>query len=216
MDVSNVLNEEKKQQVIALGRLGWSLRRIQRTTGVRRETAAGYLKAAGIVLRPPGSWGRQPLAKPANGVITDSAPEKPASEVGPDRVPAKPANEVITDFGGELVVRANAAAEPQPSHSPSASACAPYRDAIELGLSRGRNAMAIWQDLVDTYGFAGGYQSVRRFVHRLHPSSSLEACAVIVTAPGEGYGKFRVMVRRKRYPVLFRTNRRDLSIPHFP
>jgi hypothetical protein len=28
--VSNVLSEEKKQQVIALGRLGWSLRRIER------------------------------------------------------------------------------------------------------------------------------------------------------------------------------------------
>ena len=190
MDVSNVLNEEKKQQVIALGRLGWSLRRIQRTTGVRRETAAGYLKAAGIVLRPPGSWGRQPSAKPAN--------------------------EVITDFGGELVVRAAAAAEPQPSHSPSASACAPYREAIELGLSRGRNAMAIWQDLVDIYGFAGGYQSVRRFVHKLHRSSSLEACAVIETAPGEDYGKSRVMVRKKRHLVRFWMNRRDLCIPHFP
>ena len=183
--MSNVLNEEKKQQVIALGRLGWSLRRIQQVTGVHRETAAAYLKAAGIAFRPPGSWGRQPAAKPANEVITDPVPEKPATEVSSDLVPAKPANEVITDFGVELVVRAAAAAEPQPSRSPSASACAPYRDAIELGLSRGRNAMAIWQDLVDIYGFAGGYQSVRRFVHKLHPSSSLEACAVIETAPGE-------------------------------
>jgi len=56
--VSNVLNEEKKQQVIALGRLGWSLRRIQRAIGVRRETAATYLKAAGIAFRPPGGGGR--------------------------------------------------------------------------------------------------------------------------------------------------------------
>jgi len=38
--MSNVLSQEKQQQVIALGRLGWSLRRIQRATGVRRETAA--------------------------------------------------------------------------------------------------------------------------------------------------------------------------------
>jgi hypothetical protein len=38
--MSNVLSEEKKQQVIALGRLGWSLRRIRRATGTRRETAA--------------------------------------------------------------------------------------------------------------------------------------------------------------------------------
>ena len=66
------MTEEKKQQVIALGRLGWSLRRIQRNTGVRRETAATYLKAAGIAFRQPGGWGRHPPAKPANGVITDS------------------------------------------------------------------------------------------------------------------------------------------------
>ena len=191
--MSNVLNEEKKQQVIALGRLGWSLRRIQRVTGVHRETAAAYLKAAGIAFRPPGSWGRQPAAKPANEVITDPVPEKPATEVSSDLVPAKPANEVITDFGAESAAGVTAAPEPQPGRSPSASACAPYRDAIELGLSRGRNAMAIWQDLVDTYGFAASYQSVRRFVLKLRPSVWMEACAVIETAPGEeaqvDYGK---------------------------
>ncbi len=45
----------------------------------------------------------------------------------------------------------------------------------------------IWQDLVDTYGFAAGYQSVRRFVSKLHsePVSAEAACAVIETAPGE-------------------------------
>jgi hypothetical protein len=46
--VSNVLSEEKRQQVIALGRLGWSLRRIQRETHIRRETAANYLKDSEI------------------------------------------------------------------------------------------------------------------------------------------------------------------------
>src|ERR1019366_806076 len=166
------------------GRLGWSLRRIQKEIGVRRETAAAYLKAAGIAFRPPGSWGRQPPAKPANEVITDSASAKPASEATADPVPAKPANEVITDFGAELAA-SPAAPEPQPDRSPSASACAPYREAVELGLSRGRNAMAIWQDLVDTCGFAAGYQSVRRFVSKLPPNQSPEACAVIETAPGE-------------------------------
>ena len=39
----NVLSEETKQQVIALGRLGWSLRRIEREVGVRRETISAYL-----------------------------------------------------------------------------------------------------------------------------------------------------------------------------
>ena len=56
---------------------------------------------------------------------------------------------------------------------------------IELGLSRGRNAMAIWQDLVDGHGFAAGYQSVKRFLHKLRGSPTPEARVVIVTAPGE-------------------------------
>ncbi len=185
-DVSNVLNEEKRQQVIALGRLGWSLRRIQRATGVRRETAAGYLKAAGVTVRPPGRWGRQPPPKPANEVITDSAPTGSATEAIPEPAPAKPANAVITDFGADLgAPAALVEAQPQPGRSPSASACEAYRDAIEMGLSKGRNAKAIWQDLVDTCGFAAGYQSVRRFVRKLQPSLPPEACAVIETAPGE-------------------------------
>src|SRR3974390_2016190 len=68
--MSNVLSEEKRQQVIALGRLGWPLRRIEQETGVRRETAGSYLRAAGIAVRPPGAWGRRPPAKPANEVTT--------------------------------------------------------------------------------------------------------------------------------------------------
>ena len=37
MVMSHVLSREKREQVIALGRLGWSLRRIERATGVRRD-----------------------------------------------------------------------------------------------------------------------------------------------------------------------------------
>src|SRR3954451_19906784 len=72
IDVSNVLSEEKRQQVIALGRLGWPLRRIEQETGVRRETAGAYLRSAGIGVRPPRGSGRRPPAKPANEVTTGS------------------------------------------------------------------------------------------------------------------------------------------------
>ena len=122
------------------------------------RTAGGYLKAAGIAFRPPGGWGRRP--------------------------PAKPANEVITDFGAELSVEAQTAPTPPANRSPSASACVSYREAIELGMSRGRNAMAIWQDLVDTNGFAGGYQSVfnsRRA--RLVVPGLVDECNVRVPSP---------------------------------
>jgi transposase len=120
--MSNVLSDEKKQQVIALGNLGWSLRRIEQATGVRRETVSVYLRTAGVEVCLPG-WGRRALAKPAIQVTTDSGP--------PDRSP---------------------------------SACEPCRELIEQGLARGRNAMALWQDLVSNHGFGGGYQTVKRFV----------------------------------------------------
>src|SRR5215813_668682 len=122
--MANVLNEEKKQQILALGRLGWSLRRIQQAPRVRRETISGYLKAAGITVWRPGGWSRQGPSKPAMQVITD--PAKPANEVttgsvtelaapsyklNPENLPSKgksngedskPAIEVITGFSVEF------------------------------------------------------------------------------------------------------------------
>ena len=52
-------------------------------------------------------------------------------------------------------------------------------------LGRGRNAMAIWQDLVDGQGFPAGYASVMRFVRQLRGAAAPEAHAVIQTPPGE-------------------------------
>src|SRR5207253_9411766 len=166
--MGNVLSAEKRQQVIALGRLGWSLRRIEEATGVRRETASTYLRAAGVVVRPPGRWGQPP--KPAIEVSTDSG-AAPA---------AKPAN-----GGGVSTDSAAAPPLPRPGRSPAASACEPYRELIAAALARGRNAMAIWQDLVDAHGFPAGYASVRRFARQLRGTTAPEAHAVIQTAPGE-------------------------------
>ena len=145
--MSNVLDQHRQQQIVALGRLGWSLRRIEETTGVRRETASEYLKAAGIPVRGRGGrprvWPPNPATTPE--VSTDSGGSKPAisGEVFTDSERPKPATraEVSTDLG----------AVPRPGRAPSASACEPYRELIERALERGRNAMAIWQDLVDTH-----------------------------------------------------------------
>ena len=41
------------------------------------------------------------------------------------------------------------------SHRTPDILCEPYRELIVEALSRGRNAMAIWQDLVDDHGFPG-------------------------------------------------------------
>jgi transposase len=47
------------------------------------------------------------------------------------------------------------------------SACEPHRAFIEAQLRLHRNAMAIYQDLVDGHGFTGAYNSVKRFASKL-------------------------------------------------
>ena len=108
--MSNVLNDDKQQEIRVLGRLGWTLSRIQNATGIRRETIGGYLKAAGIAVR---GRGRPSESKPkpaiSGEVSTDSGPPKPATRP-----------EVSTDL----------AAVPRPGRAPSASACEPYREVL--------------------------------------------------------------------------------------
>jgi hypothetical protein len=196
--MANVLNEEKKQQILALGRLGWSLRRIQQATRVRRETISGYLKAAGVTVWRPGGWSRQGPPKPAMQVITDptiqvttgwgaelpllrgnNSPENLPDKGKSNRDDSKAAIQVITGFGVDLRDPGDA------KSSGSLSACEPLEEVIQLGLSRGRNARAIWQDLVSDHGFSAGYQSVRRFIYKLRGSQTPQPRAVILTAPGE-------------------------------
>ena len=205
--MSNVLDHTQQQQILALGRLGWTLSRIQATTGVRRETISGYLKAAGIPVRgrgrPSESKPKPAISPPV--VSTDLSRSKPAisGEVSTDSDQPNPATraEGSTD----------PAAVPRPGRAPSASACEPYRELIERALARGRNAMAIWQDLVDTHGFAARYSSVRRFVQTVRPTV-LEPHAVITTAPGEeaqvDYGEGPMV----RHPVSGKYRRTRLFV----
>ena len=154
--MANVLSTQRKVEIQALGRLGWSLRKIEQATGVRRETIGKYLKAAGIPVRR--ARGRS-FSKAASEAITD---------------PSKAASGVITDLERQ-----------KPTHSPTASACEPHREFIEEGLSRGRQVMSIWQDLVDDRGFAGKYASVQRFSRKIRTKNMSDAHPVIITGPGE-------------------------------
>jgi len=161
--MSNVLEPHKQEEVLALGRLGWTLTRIARATGVHRVTVGEYLRAAGIPIRGRGRPGEGP-PKPtiSEEVSSDSAaPPAAAKGVSTDSEPAPP------------------------SRAPSASACEPYRELIETALTRGRNAMAIWQDLIEDHRFPARYASVRRFVAKLRGVTVPEARVVIPTEPGQ-------------------------------
>ena len=159
--MSNVLEQHKQHEILALGRLGWTLSRIAKATGVHRVTVGGYLRAAGIAVRGRG--------RPGEGPPKPTISEEVSTDGG--STPAIAPREVSTDS--------------RPARAPSASACEPYRELIADALTRGRNAVAIWQDLVDDHGFAARYASVRRFVAKLRGATPVEARVVITTAPGE-------------------------------
>ncbi len=66
----------------------------------------------------------------------------------------------------------------------TASICEPHRDFIEAQLRLRRNAMAIYQDLVDDHGFAGAYNAVKRFTGKLRQREP-EQFDRLAFAPGE-------------------------------
>lgn len=107
---------------------------------------------------------RERLGPPANppGVATGSKPGKTAlsaDETPPPRPPAPALTEVR-------------------------SACEVHREWIEAQVQLGRNAVSIFQDLVEQYGFTHGYNSVKRIVRGLKAREP-ERFDVLESQPGE-------------------------------
>ncbi len=99
---------------------------------------------------------------------------------------------------------------PPPRPPAHTSASEPWREFIEAQLELKRNAMAIYQDLVDVHGFGHGYNSVKRFVARLCAREP-EQFDRLEFAPGEeaqvDYGEgaltWDAVARRYKRPRLF-------------
>ena len=93
----------------------------------------------------------------------------------------------------------------------ASSKCEPHRAVIDAQLRLGRNAMAIYQDLVDQHGFDGAYNSVKRFAAQLRRKEPKQFDRLSF-APGEemqvDYGEEGAPTRvpgtdRYRKPRLF-------------
>lgn len=123
---------------------GNTQREIERRTGISRHTIRAWAKRFAAQVDPP----PPPPADPnCPGVATD--PAAPLSgQTAPPRPPTPP-------LGASTGV------------ATAASLCEPHRAFIEAQLRLGRNATAIYQELVDSHGFAGRYNSVKRFVARV-------------------------------------------------
>lgn len=146
--MANYLKMPKTQQVLALLELGWSYRRIEAETGVRRETISRYdqRRRGNAAKTFPGS-----AAPPA----TDS------SEMdGLD--PSKPAK----TFPGS----SPNAAQTFPGASPrSRFAAAAYHDTIVEKRGTRLTAQRIWQDLVEEFDYGHSYESVKRYLRAIAP-----------------------------------------------
>ena len=101
--MSNVLDDKKQQQILSLGRLGWTLRRIEQATAVRRETVSTYLKAAGIPVRGRGRPGVGPPKPAITGEVSTDLPAS-ATPPSPGRSPSAsacaPHHDVIVEALG--------------------------------------------------------------------------------------------------------------------
>ena len=138
----NVLKPHQKSSVLTLVEREVSQHEISRKTGVDRKTIRKLARAVGLALA--GGEANSPMA-----TGSDSLP----GQIPPPRPPAGPA-------GGAAVSR-----QRLPAHA--RSACEAHREWIEAQVHLGRNAMAIYQELVDRFGFAQRYNSVKRFCRTL-------------------------------------------------
>ena len=156
--MANYLKTPKKSQVLALLELGWSYRRIEAETGVRRETVSGYDAA------------RQ--AKPAKTF--------PGSDPSP---PPDSADILAVDDSNAAKTFAGSVSNPAKTFPGSRRfAAALYGQAIAEKLDAGLSLQRIWQDLVEDYGYGASYESVKRFARTMTPTR--RAVGVFHCAPG--------------------------------
>lgn len=122
---------------------------------------------------------------------------------------AAQANSPMATGAAESVGQNPPARPPAPLPREAASACEPHRAWIEAQVALGRNAVAIYQELVERHDFTHRYNSVKRFVRALKRREP-ERFDVLESAPGEeaqvdlGLGALtRATNGKYRRPLLF-------------
>lgn len=159
----NVLKPHLRTTIETLLNSGASHREIERRTGVDRKTIRRYSRAANS-------------STPATGSQEISGQTPPPWPPGEPSVVCSPA---------EVTAQDTSRVEASPAtRSTGVSACNEHRDWIEAQVQLGRNAMSIYQDLVDTRGFTHRYNSVKRFVAKLRMREP-ERFDVLEFLPGE-------------------------------
>lgn len=162
----NQLKVNQRETIATLWKRGWSARRIAQELGCDRETVTKYMRLEAKPATPsPGTETEMGVAAP------DSPVSKPATLFPGSGEPGEPRTATPsagTNTVEEEMVRAAVAAA-----GTNVSLCEPWKKEIEEGLDRGLSAKRIHEDLVKAHGFAGRYQSVKRFVRRMEKEAAV-------------------------------------------
>lgn len=145
----NVLSQHKKSEIILLARQGYSFREIARRLELNRYTVSKYAKAAGFQST------HSPKPKRAEVVQTHS--DSQGCEVAVSQTPNKESSSQLATSDSKSPLFSLG----------SKSACSVHRDWIVTQVGLGRNAVSIYQDLVEKFGFSHKYDSVKVFVRHL-------------------------------------------------
>jgi len=143
----NVLKPDKKATIITLLTNKISQHEISRKAGIDRKTIRRYGRLHNLLTTfPSAAESKSPSGQVVATGTADSTGQNP-----PPRPPA---------FAGgspeSIMIPAHAR-----------SACEEHRQWIEKQVQLGRNAVAMYQDLVEQFGFTSRYNSVKRFVRAL-------------------------------------------------
>src|SRR5262245_15492603 len=146
--MANQLKVQEQEAIANLSRLGWGIRRIARELGLSRNTVRNYVRS----LSPASEAGAL-----AEEILKASAlsPASPENETDPLSTSGSATAQNQTD---PLSTAGNTGRK---------SLCADHAELIVAKFQEGLPAHRTYQDLRDEISFAGSYQSVTGYVHRL-------------------------------------------------
>lgn len=159
--MSNRLSMAQTQAIQALAATGQSNRAISRALGIDRGTVA---KTLSQIQNQPPIW-EAPTG--SGDALTEFQDVDQVVQTEPTQVDESDVKTCLPSITADSSSTTVSVETPAGSRSE----CEPYRDEIVRKLEQGLTAQRIWQDLIDAYGFAAKYHSVRRYVVRLQQKS---------------------------------------------
>jgi len=164
--MANTLKMAKQILIKQLLKLGWSYRRIENETGIRRETVSKY---------DPDHPSKNDNSKPAKVPTDPIVSENIDSE---NRPKCPPTSDVSS---GDLPA---VTSDQDPAKPTRTSNAAPYHSVILEKIGIGLSAQRIYQDLVCEHDFEHKYDCIKRYVRKLKDKDP-KLVGRIHTKPGE-------------------------------